>query len=220
MPKISDCNVTVNGRSLRLTRDAVSDFPNTAVLAADPAGDAVVRVDAPVFSADALSAAAYAAAVQDGLQGRSILLTQISCSPGVIPAVVEPSEQKVTLVLPVPEITRLENGDLIAAFPGIRCAVTRSEQAAIVQEGAWLIVQRDEHGEMLRIRYRDAAGTETELVSSGLAAVAAAIDLAQTISDGVIEYGIGMLGGTAEVGVSKKQGAVAGVSICSVLRMD
>lgn len=220
MPRISDCNVTVNGRSLRLTRDAVSDFPNTAVLAADPADDTVVRVDAPAFSADALSAAAYAAALQDGLQDRSILMTQTACAPGVIPAVMEPSEHKVTLVLPVPEIFRRENGDLIAAFPGISCVVTRSEQAALSQEGTWLIVQRDENGEMIRIRYRDASGTETELVSSGLAAVAAAIDLAQTLSDGVIEYGIGMAGGTAEVGVSKKQGAVAGVSICSVLRMD
>ena len=220
MPRISDCNVTVNGRSLRLTRDAVSDFPNTAVLAVDPVGDAVVRIDTPAFSADALSAAAYVSALQDGLQDRSILMTQTSCAPGVIPAVVEPAEQKVTLVLPVPEISPQENGDLIAAFPGIRCVVTRSEQAALAQEGAWLIVQRDENGEMLRIRYKDASGTETELVSSGLAAVAAAIDLAQTLSDGVIEYGIGMPGGTAEVGVSKKQEAVAGVSICSVLRMD
>ena len=217
MQKISDVFVSVNGRRLELSDAPVSDFPHSVRVCPDRIDETYIQVDTPVFSADALSAAVYAAAEQNSLQERSVLMAQSSCCSAVIPAVVEPKERKVTLVLPVPH-TLQENGCLRVAFPGITCIVAQTALSDPEMTGPALLVLRDPECEMLQIRYLGADGQQTELVSSGLAAVAAAIDQAQTLADGVIEYGVGMPGGTAEVGISKKQGQVAGVSICSMLQ--
>lgn len=167
------------------------------------------------FSADMLCAAAYAAALDRGDSQRCIVLMECAASGGIVAAVAEAGDNRVTLVLPVPALRRDAHHALHVFYPGLECCVTMMDSAGEEMMPPVLLVRRNADSSALRIQLKAQIDVLPEtLVSSGLAAVSAAIDMADDLQDGVIEYGIGMPGGTVEVGVSKRDGKLFGVSVC------
>ena len=219
MPKTSELSVRVNGRDFVFASETNILRPNAIRLCpAHSGGEIFVETSDGIFSSDAFTAAAYIYAKQKGEKTRCVVLMEGSGLSGIAPAVVEPDAGKVTLVLPTPSAARKADGAMYVTFPGIECVVSEREMKPEEHGHSMLFVLRDAKCEMLRVRFKPTESAAwIEIPGSGLAAAAAAIDLADSLTDGVIEYGIGMPGGTAEVGVSKRNSAVAGVSVCSVV---
>lgn len=214
--------IRVNGRALSVrVNPQTEECAEVAVCPPACGGEIRVETAVPFFSADALCAAALIAALRRGETARCVVLTESAAADGVIPAVVEPDSGKVTLVLPVPTVNTEQPALCCVRFPGLDCFVSTGEYPSELPAGPALHVLRDVHSAMLRIRLYDAnSAAWTELCSSGLAAASAAVDMAGTLADGVMEYGIGMPGGNVEVGVSKRGGVLCGVSVCSAVSID
>lgn len=219
MRRTSEVRLRVNGRTVILSRDAETASPDALFLCPAKAGGEV-RVQAPneLFSADAVCAAAFSLAAERGAHDRCIVMTECSGYEGVVPVVVEPDAGKATAVLPVPDVEETDEA-LSVSFPGVTCLVAQNEILIEPVSQPTIFVLRDPKGEMILMRCK-VDDRWPELPSSGLAAAAAAIDLARSLPDGVVEYGIGMPGGTAEVGVSKRGGVLAGLSICSTVLLE
>ena len=214
--------IRVNGRALSVRVDPQGeDYSEVMVCPPVCGGEVRAVTPEPYFSADALCAAALIAALNRGETARCVVLTESAAANAVFPAVVEPDSGRVTLVLPVPAVNTEHPALCCVRFPGLDCFVSTGELPAEMPAGPALHILRDPHSEMLRIRLYDAKRAAwTELSSSGLAAAYAAVDMARTLADGVMEYGIGMPGGTVEVGVSKRGGVLCGVSVCSAVSID
>ena len=221
MPRTSDRSVSVNGRLIRLTdKTQPTSLSEYRLCDAQSGGEVRAETARGVLSADVLSAAAFVWAADSGYSGKAVVMLEASACPSLVPAVVESETGKVTLVLPVPSLKRHADGDLSVRFPGITCVVSQGESAQHFTDAPCIVVLRDDAGENVRAILKEKENEPcAELSASALAATAAAIDLAQSISDGVIEYNVGMSGQTIEVGVSKRGGSVAGVSVCSTVRI-
>lgn len=214
--------IRVNGRELSVrVNPQTEECAEVAVCPPVCGGEIRVETAVPFFSADALCAAALIAALRRGETARCVVLTESAAANAVIPAVVEPDNGNVTVVLPVPAV-RTENTDVCCLrWPGLDCCVSTGALPEKLPESPALYVLRDSKCEMLRMWLYDGLDAAwTELSASGLAAASAAVDMARSLDDGVMEYGIGMPGGTVEVGVSKRGGVLCGVSVCSAVSID
>ena len=214
-------HLQVNGRSVVLISDRQPQTEHEYRLCSSKIGGEV-RVEAAsgMLSADAVCAAAYHHARMTNARGRCIVMTECGGAEGLIPVVAEPDSGKATAVLPVPNVEQ-DGNKLLVMFPGLTCVVSLQDLRHEASASPVLFVLRDAECERIRVWFRSAPDSNwTELPSSGLAAAAAAVDLASSLPDGVMEYGIGMYGGTAEVGVSKRDGLLAGLSICSCVAIE
>ena len=214
--------IRVNGRVLSVGAVPQPDArADVTILPPSCGGEIRVETADSYFTADALCAAAFVAARNRGETGRCVVLAESAAANRVIPAVVEPDSGKVTLVLPVPTVNTADSARCCVRFPGLYCFVSTENLPTDLSVEPALHVLRDPKSEMLRIWLYDEKNTVwKELPSSGLAAASAAVDMAASLADGVMEYGIGMPGGTVEVGVSKRSGVLSGISVCSTVSID
>ncbi|MBQ9044918.1 MAG: hypothetical protein IJ112_03115 [Oscillospiraceae bacterium] len=212
MPRTSDFELIVNGA-------AYAVGPGGALVEAAPRFGGMIRFETRdgMFSADALCAAAMLRALRDESKDTCVVYAECSGLDAAVPVVVNPPHNKATAALPVPELARLSGEVLCVTFCGTVCAVGKSE-AVLTCENARLAVVRDDTCAAIRIWRREAAEADWKLVfSDGLAAASAAIDCAEDLRDGVLERGVGMQGGDSEIGISKQEGRLKGVAVCSTV---
>ncbi len=217
-----DYDVIVNGRLVKLTPNAdAADESCTRYCAPRSAGQIRTENRLGVFSADDVCAAALVYALQSGESGHAVVMVESSGADAPVPVVVNQKSGHVTIRLPLPEI--LEPVDCVRhiAYPGLHCYVGEHVSDLPDAETPALLVCRNSDCSKVTVQLLVEKGLPpVELDASGLAAAAAVIDYAATYPDGVSECGVGMSGGDLEVGVSVRNGAVLGLSVCSVLRLE
>ena len=214
-------DVIVNGRMVKLTPNAnAADEGCTRYCAPRSAGQIRTENRLGVFSADDVCAAALVYALQSGESGHAVVMVESCGAEGPIPVVVNQKSGHVTIRLPLPEIREPVDGVRHIAYPGLRCYVGEHVSDVPDAETPALLVCRNSDCSKVTVQLLAEKGLPpVELDASGLAAAAAVIDYAATFPDGVSECGVGMNGGDLEVGVSVRNGAVLGLSVCSVLRL-
>ena len=220
MDELREYDVSVNGRVLKLSPEYHENASAVQYCAPRSAGQIRVNHTPALFSADAVCAAALVFATQKKESGHTVVMVEVSDTRPPVPAVVDMRNGHVTVCPPVPVVHETVNGVRRLDFPGIRCYVGLEMPALPEEDLPVLLVSRN--GDCSDVKASFCSGSPESIVllpGSGLAAAAAVIDYAATFPDGVSECGVGMPGGDLEVGVSVRDGAVTGLSVCSIVRM-
>lgn len=213
--------VSVNGRTILLSAaDDDGTVDSARYCAPKSVGQIRTENRLGIFSADHVCAAAFLYAVQSGESGHAVVMAESCGTTAPIPVVADMKTGHVTVCPPIPVVHDPADGVRRMDFPGLRCYVGTQISNVPDAETPVMLVRRSADCSMVNVQLCLSHGAPLiELPASGIAAAAAVIDYASTFPNGVSECGVGMPGGELEVGVKVEDGAVLGLSVCSVLRL-
>ena len=222
MHKISDAEILVNGTSYHCAASAAcTDALWFSVHAPQLGGMLRVETFRNMFSPDAVCASAMLYAQRKQVTHPTVVTVECGDLPNLFSVVVNPAREQATCVLPVPRVEELEPNLMLLRYPTVTCLVQVSElQSPLPTEvdAELAVICSPDHAQATAWN-RTAHGGWEAAQSNGLAAASAAIVFARSFADGVTEHDVQMPGGTAEVGVSIRNGELTGLSVCSSVKI-